>query len=268
MIEFSLDAHQPGSPFPHYWEQCVGSCHAVMGLRSDWREQLAKSHRELGFQYVRFHGLLDDDMNVVMRDYDHAAGKMKDTVRYSFFNIDSIFDFLLSIGMKPFIELGFMPSGLASGTQTCFYYKANVTPPADYGMWADLIRALTQHLVDRYGLDEVRSWFFEVWNEPNLSYFWGGTQAEYFKLYESAVRAVKSVHSLICAWAARRPRSTRGFRKCWNSAAAPMCRSTLCLRITTPPTIPCGGTTTSATTRSISSSGMSSASMNAACCAK
>jgi len=166
-----------------------------MALRSDWREQLAKSHRELGFQYVRFHGLLDDDMNVVMRDYDHAAGKLKDTIRYSFFNIDSIFDFLLSIGMKPFIELGFMPSGLASGTQTCFYYKANVTPPADYGLWADLIRALTQHLVERYGLDEVRSWFFEVWNEPNLSYFWGGTQAEYFKLYEYAVRAIKSVHS-------------------------------------------------------------------------
>lgn len=197
MIEFSVDPHSAGSPFPHYWEHCVGSCHAVMGLRADWREQLEKSHRELGFQYVRFHGLLDDDMNVVMRDWDHAAGRSKGTVRYSFYNIDSIFDFLLKIGMKPFIELGFMPSVLASGTQTCFYYKANVTPPADWAEWENLIRALTQHLVDRYGIDEVRTWFFEVWNEPNLSYFWGGTQAQYFKLYEHAARAVKSVNSLL-----------------------------------------------------------------------
>lgn len=193
MVQFSLDVNNSDTPFPHYWEQCVGSCHAVMGLRSDWREQLAKSHRELGFQYVRFHGLLDDDMNVVARDWDHAAGRAGETTRYSFFNIDSIFDFLLKIGMKPFIELGFMPSALASGTQTCFYYKANVTPPADYAEWEALIEALTRHLVERYGLDEVQTWFFEVWNEPNLSYFWAGTQAEYFKLYAHAARAIKRV---------------------------------------------------------------------------
>lgn len=191
MIAFSVDPNSTGSPFPHYWEQCVGSCHAVMGLRSDWREQLEKSHRELGFQYVRFHGLLDDDMSVCVRDYHDGQS----TLRYNFFNIDSVFDFLLKIGMKPFIELGFMPSALASGTQTCFHYKANVTPPADYGEWEALIKALTQHLVERYGLDEVRSWFFEVWNEPNLSYFWAGTQEEYFKLYAHAVRAIKSVNS-------------------------------------------------------------------------
>lgn len=191
MVEFFVDFTGQGTPFPHYWELSVGSCHAVTGLRSDWREQLAKAHRELGFQYVRFHGLLDDDMSVCGRQSDPFRGESK--LRYAFVNIDSIFDFLLEIGMKPFIELGFMPSALASGTQTCFHYKANVTPPADYGEWEALIRALVQHLVDRYSLEEVRTWFFEVWNEPNLSFFWAGSQAEYFKLYEHAARAVKSV---------------------------------------------------------------------------
>ena len=190
MHQFWVDINSAARPFPHYWEQCVGSCHAVMGLRADWREQLEKSHRELGFQYVRFHGLLDDDMSVCAREYSDDG---KGALRYCFFNIDSVFDFLLKIGMKPFIELGFMPSVLASGTQTCFYYRANVTPPADYAEWETLIKTLTQHLVDRYGLDEVRTWFFEVWNEPNLSYFWSGSQAEYFKLYAHAARAVKSV---------------------------------------------------------------------------
>ncbi len=193
MTAFQIDATQPGRPFPHYWELCVGSCHAVTGLRADWREQLEKAHRELGFQYVRFHGLLDDAMSVVVREHNPFRPEAEARLRYSFFNIDSIFDFLLSIGMKPFIELGFMPTALASGPTTCFYYRANVTPPADYSQWEALIGALARHLVDRYGLDEVRTWFFEVWNEPNLRYFWDGSQAEYFKLYEHAARAIKGV---------------------------------------------------------------------------
>lgn len=195
MIEFVVEASRAGTAFPHYWEQCVGSCHAVMGLRSDWREQLERSHRELGFQYVRFHGLLNDEMSVCVRDVNPFVKDAPATLRYSFFNIDSIFDFLLSIGMKPFIELGFMPEALASGTITCFHYRGNVTPPADYNEWAALIKMLTQHLVDRYGIEEVRTWFFEVWNEPNLKYFWAGTQEEYFKLYEYSARAIKSVDS-------------------------------------------------------------------------
>ncbi len=195
MVKFIVDARSKGRPFPHYWEQCVGSCHAVMGLRSDWREQLEKAHRELGFQYVRFHGLLNDEMSVCLKETNPWAKDAPVTLRYSFFNIDSIFDFLLSIGMKPFIELGFMPEALASGTTTCFHYKGNITPPANYDDWGELIRRLTQHLVDRYGLSEVRTWFFEVWNEPNLKFFWDGSKEEYFKLYQYSARAIKSVDS-------------------------------------------------------------------------
>jgi xylan 1,4-beta-xylosidase len=188
-IHITVDTQTERTPFPHFWELCVGSCHAVMGLRADWRRQLKIAHHELGFRYVRFHGLLDDAMSVVVKDQWSGAEHL------SFFNIDSIFDYLLSIGMKPFLELGFMPSALASGTQTCFYYRANVTPPVDYAQWEGLIQSLTRHLVSRYGIDEVRSWFFEVWNEPNLPFFWAGTKEDYFKLYEHAARAVKSVDS-------------------------------------------------------------------------
>ena len=97
------------------------------------------------------------------------------SIEYSFFNVDSIFDFLLDLGMKPFIELSFMPSALASGSRTVFHYLGNITPPRSYDEWGDLIGALAGHLVRRYSADEVRTWFFEVWNEPNLDIFWAGT---------------------------------------------------------------------------------------------
>ena len=185
MHTFTVDASSAGVPFPHYWELCVGSCHAPLGLREDWRRQLRQCHAELGFRYVRFHGLLCDDMSVCA---DNGNG-----VAYSFFNIDSVFDFILSIGMRPFVELSFMPSVLASGTQTIFYYRGNVTPPRDYAAWGELVRRLVQHWVERYGRQEVQAWFFEVWNEPNLGGFWAGSQDEYFRLYRAAAEAIKAV---------------------------------------------------------------------------
>lgn len=186
-LNFMVDMKISGTSFPHYWEMCIGSCHAYMGLREDWRKQLKKCHDELGFQYVRFHGLFDDVMSVYIKD--SSSGE----IRYSFFNIDSVFDYLMKIGMKPFIELGFMPEVMASGNTTCFHYKGNVTPPADYNEWGKLVRLFTEHMVNRYGLDEVRTWFFEVWNEPNLKFFWDGTKEEYFKLYKHSADAIKSV---------------------------------------------------------------------------
>jgi xylan 1,4-beta-xylosidase len=96
--------------------------------------------------------------------------------------------------MKPFVELGFMPSTLASGGDTVFHYKGNITPPKDFEAWNTLISKLVGHWVERYGVQEVRGWFFEVWNEPNLKAFWTGTQADYFKLYEGTARAIKAVH--------------------------------------------------------------------------
>ncbi len=186
---FSCDFAQPAVPLPHFWEHTVGSGHATLALRADWQAQLKRAHDELGMKHVRFHGILSDDMGTLICQSDELL--------YSFFNTDQIFDFLLSIGMKPFVELSFMPSTLSSGGQTVFHYRANVTPPRDYAQWSVLIRKLVKHWVDRYGVEEVRQWFFEVWNEPNLTAFGSGKQNEYFELYRYTVDAIKSVDAAL-----------------------------------------------------------------------
>lgn len=186
-IEFVCDLAGRPSPLKHFWEYCVGSDHAPVALRSDWQQQLRSCHNELGFERVRFHGLLADDLGTLVCENVQLV--------YSFFNADQIFDFLVSIGMHPFVELGFMPTALASGGKTVFHYRANVTPPRDYKQWATLIRKLVSHWLDRYGIEEMEQWNFEVWNEPNLKAFWAGTQKDYFKLYRYTVDAIKSVHS-------------------------------------------------------------------------
>lgn len=187
LVEFTCDLSAGPTPLPHFWEHTIGSAHAPVALRADWQDQLRRAHFELGFRYVRFHGLLSDRMGTLICH--------KEEFLYSFFNPDQIFDFLLSIGMKPFIELSFMPETLASGGKTVFSYEGNVTPPKDYQQWSNLIRRLVIHWIERYGTEEVRSWFFEVWNEPNLHHFWTGTQEDYFKLYRYTVEAIKGVDS-------------------------------------------------------------------------
>lgn len=186
-IEFACDLVGTPVPLKHFWEYSVGSDHAPTALRQDWQQQIKRCHEELGFERVRFHGLLSDDLGTLV----HNSGKLI----YSFFNADQIFDYLISIGMRPFVELGFMPSTLASGRKTVFHYKANVTPPRDYKQWANLIRRLVGHWVERYGISEVRKWNFEVWNEPNLRAFWTGTRRDYFKLYRYTAEAIKGIDS-------------------------------------------------------------------------
>jgi xylan 1,4-beta-xylosidase len=108
--------------------------------------------------------------------------------------VDKIYDKLLAIGLRPVVELGFMPRVLASDpSKKVFEYGAIISPPASYDAWHDLVRALVQHLVDRYGLDEVLTWDFEVWNEANLEVFWSGTKIEWLHLYDVSAAAVKSV---------------------------------------------------------------------------
>ena len=185
MPHFISNLSEATTLLAHSWEHTVGSGHAPLALRADWQAQIKRAHDELGFRHVRFHGLLSDDMGTLT--------KQNKKLLYSFFNADQIFDYLLSIGMRPFVELGFMPEALASGHQTVFHYHANVTPPQDYKEWATLIKKLVKHWVERYGIEEVREWFFEVWNEPNLSAFWKGQQKDYFKLYRYTADAIKDV---------------------------------------------------------------------------
>jgi xylan 1,4-beta-xylosidase len=169
------------------FKQCVGAGRANEGLRADWQKQLAYVKKECDFKYIRMHGLLTDDMAVYHEDNNGNP-------EYNYQYVDVLFDYLESIGIKPFVELGFMPSALASGPKTIFWWRGNVTPPKDYNKWGDLIHNLTAHFTERYGAEEVKTWYFEVWNEPNLDGFWAGTQEEYFKLYQYSVKAIKSVN--------------------------------------------------------------------------
>ncbi|MBN1182167.1 MAG: glycoside hydrolase [Bacteroidales bacterium] len=184
----SIDLQKEKGFMNMMFKECIGAGRANEGLRADWQQQLLITKQECGFKYIRMHGLLTDDMGVYRED-------RQGNPMYNFQYIDVLYDYILDIGMKPFVELGFMPSALASGTETIFWWRGNVTPPKDYKKWEDLIRNLIGHFTERYGQDEVKTWYFEVWNEPNLTPgFWTGTQEEYFKLYKHAAAAVKSVN--------------------------------------------------------------------------
>ena len=183
----AVDYNKASGKLNTMFKECVGAGRANEGLRADWQEQLKYVKQQCDFKYIRMHGLLTDDMAVYRED-------SKGNPEYNYQYIDVLYDYLLSIGIKPFVELGFMPSAMASGSKTIFWWKGNVTPPKDYKKWEGLIYNLTQHFTERYGTAEVKTWYFEVWNEPNLKDFWAGTQQEYFKLYEHAAKAIKSVN--------------------------------------------------------------------------
>lgn len=167
----------------------VGRAHNL--LRADILQHLAYAQKELGYRYCRFHAIFDDEMNVVQRD--GKTGKLV----FQWHEVDQVYDALLKLGIKPFVELNPMPKVMASGTQTMFFYNMNVTPPSSYDEWEYLVESFTKHMVERYGIDEVRTWYFEVWNEPNLGGFWSGTQDDYWKLYKASATAVKKVDAKI-----------------------------------------------------------------------
>jgi xylan 1,4-beta-xylosidase len=184
----SIDAAAPAHPFPHYWEQMFGSGRAILSLRVEYRGDLRAVRQITGFQYVRFHAILDDDVGVYDED---KQGKPI----YNFSYVDQIYDGLLSNSVKPYVELSFMPYKLAARPDVYpFWYRPNVAPPKDYAKWNDLVTQFIRHLVERYGIEEVATWYFEVWNEPNLD-FWTSTpkQESYFELYDHTARAIKSV---------------------------------------------------------------------------
>src|SRR5271156_3868775 len=187
-----IDAHAPGRPFPHFWEQTFGSGRAILTLRESYRSDLREVKKVTEFGYVRFHNILHDEDGVY--DEDDQGNPI-----YNFSYVDQIYDGLLQNGVRPFVEISFMPKKLALRQDVHpFWYKEIVSPHKDYAKWDALITAFAQHLVERYGIDEVASWYFEVWNEPNID-FWTGRPAQqtYFELYDHTARALKAVNQQI-----------------------------------------------------------------------
>lgn len=181
-----IDVRREIGPLDHVWSRCAGSDRAAITLREGWRKDLDRFVAETGLERVRFHGIFNDELGV----WTGGIGGRD----VNFQNVDEVYDGLLEHGVKPFVELSFMPRKLASGpTKLMFTYAANITPPASMDEWGGFIGTFVKHLVDRYGLAEVRQWPFEVWNEPNLKFFFAGSQADYFAMYKATALAVKSV---------------------------------------------------------------------------
>ena len=185
-VRIEASANQNGTPLKHFWSTTVGAGRANEGLRMTWQQQLQIAAKDAGFKYVRFHGLFHDDMFVYRVENGREV--------FNFQYIDDLFDHMLDAGVRPFVELGFSPSDMTNEKgSTGFWWKGNGSPPSDYNKWAELVRQFATHYINRYGVDEVRTWYFEVWNEPDLHGFFTGTRAQYFDLYKITAQTLKQV---------------------------------------------------------------------------
>ena len=178
-------------PFNNNVDFCVGTGRLGLALTEEYLSELKFVQDEIGFKYIRGHGLFCDDV-AIYHEYEEDGVKK---VEYNYTYLDRIFDKFIELNIRPYLELGFMPYEMASGTQTVFYWKGNTTPPKDYKLWTDMVIALLKHLRGRYG-EEVLEWPIEVWNEPNLPGFWyKADMQEYFKLFKETFNAIKAYDS-------------------------------------------------------------------------
>ena len=185
-----------GKPFLNYATHCVGTGRLGLALQKEYADHLALVQDSIKFQYVRGHGLLCNDVGIYNEIGNHFNPGAPKRIVFNVTYIDRIFDQYLAHGIKPYVELGFMPEDLKSGEETIFYWKGNTTPPNSIEKWTGILTALFTHFIERYGRDEVVSWPVEVWNEPNIG-FWAGTMEQYFDLYAASAKALKAIDSTI-----------------------------------------------------------------------
>jgi xylan 1,4-beta-xylosidase len=154
-VTFTVNASAPRLALNFAELQCVGSGHGALALRADYREHLARVQRDIGFKFIRGHGILDDDMSTYLPGPSaHGANLM---------NVFSVYDFYLEVGLRPIVELSFMPEQLASDpSRTIMHYKGGTSPPRDPAQWAAFITEMFGQLAARYGVEELRTWPVEV----------------------------------------------------------------------------------------------------------
>ena len=201
-MKIIIDRNGKRTKTDYSWQFGMGNDHAAQHLRTDMCEHIKLAHDELGIKYVRFHGIFDDDMLICQSLYDNRYMRglpgAKNIGQFNFHQVGVVLDNVLNAGLKPFVELSFMPSALAKGKKIgfkYFHYENNVSLPKSFEKWQEFIRAFIGYITERYGKDEVESWYFEVWNEPDLGGFFAGSQKDYFRLYKATVEAVKSVNN-------------------------------------------------------------------------
>jgi len=188
--QITLDVAAATQPVDHFFNLSVGSDYPGTMIRPQAEAQLKTAVDELGFRYLRFHAIFHDVLGTVKV----ANGKPV----YDWSGIDRLYDALLTRRIRPFVELGFTPEALKTSDNSIFWWHGNTSHPRPE-MWRDLVDAFIRHLEARYGRDEIRSWYFEVWNEPNLDGFWEkADQPAYFSLYDVTARTVKAVDPKLC----------------------------------------------------------------------
>lgn len=197
-MKVKIDVNAPTRKTDFSWQEGIGGDHAVQFHRVDMTEQLKFAHDELGIKSLRFHGIFDDDMWTIsdLKTFSPMPGgnRVRD---WNFRQCGFVYDNLLSVGVKPFVELSFMPTQLAKKKTYGLHYKNCTSVPKSYEEWSEYIKTFITFLIDRYGSKEVESWWFEVWNEPDLKGFFSGSQKDYFKLYKVTARAIKAVNKNI-----------------------------------------------------------------------
>ncbi len=183
-----VDANAPAHPFPHFWEEMFGSGRAILSLRDSYRHDLREVKQITGFEYVRFHAIFHDEVGV----YDEDA---QGHPIYNFSYVDQIYDGLLANGVKPFIELSFMPKKLAAQDLLhSFWYKQNVSP-RKIGTSGTLSSRLSPNTwLTVTACSRFPSGISRCGTSPNLD-FWGGNprQSTYWDLYDHTARTIKSI---------------------------------------------------------------------------
>lgn len=181
--QIHLSCRTEGTPLRHTWKNLLNVGYAHDILMRVVQEQILRAQKEVGFRYLRFHGILDDDMDLYHEDEDGS-------VRLNFVNVDLVLDFVLSAGLRPFIELSYVPAALARAQQTPFRRRSFYSMINSRVKWEQLIYGLVTHLIERYGIDEVRQWRFEAISFSLVMTEWLGFE-ECCEIYEASYRAVK-----------------------------------------------------------------------------
>lgn len=185
--ELIIDINKTVEELDFSWRNILAFSRASEGMGEELRNQLRQVQKDIKFKYVRFHGIFSDEMKIYNEDE-------KGNVYYDFSYANQLIDFLLEIGLKPFIEFSFMPEQLASKKEYIFAWRANISLPKDMGKWCDLITSFLRHFIDRFGIKEVSSWYFEIWNDPDFFHKLSSIPiSEKMSFFTATYKAVKSV---------------------------------------------------------------------------